>query len=111
MITLFRLAFVILASGLVTGATALVLRFMAPRHHRLGGLLWPLTALLVWTGACLFLAIAFATDPDNVTSEAAMRGLLRPLAVLIIGDALGLIWLWSTIRRYRGGLDQPRVAA
>jgi len=108
---LFWLVPLIALSGLITGATALVLRFVGPRQRRFARVLWPIAALLLWSSAWVFLAIAFATDPDNVTSETAIHRLFGPLPVLIISDALGLIWLWSAIRRHRSELHQTGVAA
>jgi hypothetical protein len=106
-ITFMRLLPFLALLGVVIAAIALALTMAGPPQRRLARLLWPIAALLVWTSACLFLGFAFASDPENMDSATSMRRLVGPLPVLLLGDALWLVWLWHVIKARRG---ETRVA-
>jgi hypothetical protein len=110
-ITFLRILPFVALLGVVTAAIALALTLAGPQQRRLARLLWPLAALLIWTSACLLLGFAFASDPENMDSATAMRRLVGPLPVLLLGDALWLVWLWHVIKARRGETREAEVSA
>jgi len=88
----------LLLAGAVSLCLALPLSLATPRQRPIARLLWPVGALLLWSGICAFTGWAAATDHDNAIYGMGIERLALPTVLWALGSALGCLWLRSAIR-------------
>jgi hypothetical protein len=91
----------VLGLGVVAAVVAVALSFNRTDHRSRATLLWPVAFLSLWMGACLFIAFAVLSDPDNAVYGMGLERLGLPVVLLLLGWVPGLWWLWGALRSRR----------
>ena len=99
----------VLLPAVISGAIALALSFAGPRQRRIARILWPVAALGLWVGVCLFMAAMLTGWPAPPREIAASR-LAVPAYLAVLGGALaGYGVRWAVRGRHHP--NRAKVAA